>query len=66
MYGDHQTEAKILPEWVAIAQKAGDKVALKCMDSRMELLRIYPIEMSAEEVAEMRRKAFRNNCGAGD
>lgn len=65
MYGDCQAETMVLPEWAAIAQKAGDKAALKRIDSRMKLLRIYPAEMSMEEVAEMRIKAFHDNLGAG-
>ncbi|CAD6539183.1 hypothetical protein [Paraburkholderia metrosideri] len=65
MYGDSQAETRILPEWAAIAQKAGDKAALKRIDSRMKLLRIYPADMSADEVAELRVKAFDDNFGAG-
>lgn len=65
MYGDFQAETMVLPEWAAIAQKAGDKAALKRIDSRMRLLRMYPSEMSAEEVAELRMKAFHDNFGAG-
>ena len=65
MYGDSQAETMILPEWAAIAQKAGDKAALKRIDSRMKLLGIYPSGMSADEVAEMRVRAFHDNFGAG-
>lgn len=65
MYGDFQAETMVLPEWAAIAQKAGDKAALKRIDSRMKLLRMYPTEMGAEEVATLRMKAFHDNFGAG-
>lgn len=65
MYSDFQAETMVLPEWAAIAQKAGDKAALKRIDSRMKLLRIYPTGMSADEVAELRLKAFYQNFGAG-
>ncbi len=65
MYGDFQAETMILPEWAAIAQKAGNKDALKRIDSRMKLLRMYPTEMSTEKVAELRIKAFHDNLGAG-
>ena len=65
MYGDFQAETMVLPEWAAIAQKTGDKAALKRIDSRMKLLRMYPPEMSAEEVASLRIKAFHDNFGAG-
>lgn len=65
MYGDFQAKTMVLPEWAAIAQKAGDMAALKRIDSRMKLLRIYPAAMSMEEVAEMRMKAFHDNLGAG-
>jgi hypothetical protein len=65
MYGDFQAETMVLPEWAAIAQKAGDGAALKRIDSRMKLLRMYPTEMNTEEVAALRMKAFHNNFGAG-
>lgn len=65
MYGDFQAETMVLPEWAAIAQKSGNKATLRRIDSRMKLLRIYPAEMSAEEVGEMRMKAFHDNLGAG-
>jgi hypothetical protein len=65
MYGDPQAETMVLPEWAAIAQKAGDRAALKRIDSRMKILGIYPLAMSAEVVAELRLKAFHENVGAG-
>ena len=65
MYRDCQAENDILPQWAAIAQKAGDKAALKRIDSRMRMLGMYPVDMSADEVAAMRLKAFHENLGAG-
>lgn len=65
MYGDFQAETMLLPEWAAIAQKAGDKAALKRIDSRMKLLRMYPAEMGPEEMVALRLKAFHDNFGAG-
>ncbi len=65
MYGDFQAETMVLPQWAAIAQKAGDRAALKRIDSRMKLLRTYPAGLSAEEVADLRMKAFHDNLGAG-
>ena len=64
MYRDCQAETCILPEWAAIAQKAGNAPALKRIDSRMKMLGLYP-EACADEVAAMRLKAFHNNLGAG-
>jgi len=65
MYRDCQAENAILPQWAAIAQKAGDKAALKRIDSRMRMLGMYPSGMSADEVAAMRLRAFHDNLGAG-
>jgi hypothetical protein len=65
MYRDFQAENRILPEWAAIAQKAGDKAALKRIDSRMKLLGTYPTNMNADEVAAKRLKAFHDHLGAG-
>jgi hypothetical protein len=65
MYRDCQAENGILPEWAAIAQKAGDKAAIKRIDSRMKMLGMYPTYMSTDEVAAMRMRAFHDNLGAG-
>lgn len=65
MYCDCQADDAILPEWAALAQKAGATAALKRIDSRMKLMGIYPTGMSAKEVAALRLKAFHENLGAG-
>lgn len=64
MYGDFQAETQLLPEWAAVAQRVGDRTALKRIDSRMRLLGIYPNGLTAEEVAQLRSKAFSSNFGA--
>lgn len=65
MYCDCQADDAILPEWAAVAQKAGDRPALKRINSRMKLMGMYPRGMSAKEVATLRLKAFHENLGAG-
>ena len=64
MYGDFQAETQLLPEWAAVAQKVGDRTALKRIDSRMRLLGIYPNGLTAEEVTQLRLRAFISNFGA--
>jgi hypothetical protein len=45
MYCDCQADEAILPEWAAVAQKAGDRPALKRINSRMQLI---PISCTGE------------------
>jgi hypothetical protein len=65
MYCDCQADEAILPEWASVAQKAGDRPALKRINSRMKLMWLYPTKMSANEVATLRLKEFHENLGAG-
>jgi hypothetical protein len=65
MYADFQAERDILPEWAAVAQKAGDRSALKRIDSRMKFLRMYPKDKTPQEIASMRLRHFHEKLGAG-
>ena len=65
MYADFQAERDILPEWAAVAQKAGDKSALKRIDGRLKFLRMYPKDQTAQEIAALRIKLFHEKLGAG-
>lgn len=65
MYADFQAERDILPEWAAVAQKAGDRSALKRIDSRLKFLRMYPKDKTPQEIAALRLKFFHERLGAG-
>lgn len=65
MYADFQAEREILREWAAVAQKSGDKAALKRIDSRLKFLRMYPGNLTMEEIAAQRLRLFHEKLGAG-
>jgi hypothetical protein len=65
MYADFQAERDILPEWAAVAQKAGDKSALKRIDGRLKFLRMYPNDQTPREMAVLRLNLFHEKLGAG-
>lgn len=65
MYADFQAERDILPEWAAVAQKAGDRSALKRIDSRLRFLRLYPRDKTPQEIEALRLKHFNERLGAG-
>lgn len=64
MYSDFQAERDILPEWAAVAQKADDKPMLKRIDGRLKFLRMYPSNLTPQEIAALRLKFFHEKLGA--
>lgn len=49
---------------LAVAQKADDKPMLKRIDGRLKFLRMYPSNLTHQEVAALRLKFFHEKLGA--